>query len=166
MIHMIPTFSPLTAALWSVAIPGFGQLYNRKLAKGLVFIVLEFLINVNSHLNSAIFYSWTFDISRAQSILNYDWLLFYPCMYVFAIFDAYHDGCRAIGHTYPKLLPVPFFATCFIGTIGLSLSSGAVHVVVLEQLGPVFMGAILLLLGLGIGSWAVYRYTPGPPPQL
>ena len=154
--------SPLAAALWSVAIPGFGQLYNRRFAKAVVFIVLEFLINVNSHLNMAIFYSWLFDIPKAQKIINYEWLLFYPCVYVFAIFDAYHDGCTAIGRSYSKLIFLPFFATSFLGTIGIVLSSGAVHFMLLDRLGPIFMGVLVLLLVLGFGSWAVHRFAPRP----
>lgn len=157
--------SPLAAAMWSVAIPGFGQLYNRKFAKGLVLIILEFLINVNSHLNMAIFYSWLFDIPRAQEVIDYQWLLFYPCVYVFAIFDAYHDCCILVGRNYPPLLLLPFFATCFLGTVGIVLSSGAVHFLLLERVGPIFFGVILLLAGLGIGSWAVHRYASLPEPR-
>ena len=37
----------LEAILWSVAFPGFGQLLNGHLIKGIMFIFLEFTINVN-----------------------------------------------------------------------------------------------------------------------
>ncbi|WP_438448787.1 hypothetical protein [Gorillibacterium sp. sgz5001074] len=154
--------SPLAAALWSVAIPGFGQLYNRRFAKGLIFIVLEFLINLNSHLNLAIYYTWLFDIPQSQRIINYEWLLFYPCVYVFGIFDAYHDCCQDLERPYPRLLVVPFFASSFIGTILVVLSSGPVQVLSLDRIGPVFVGVILMLLLLGGGSWAIHRYSPKP----
>lgn len=44
----------LEAILWSVAFPGFGQLLKGHLIKGILFISLEFTINVNSLFNRAI----------------------------------------------------------------------------------------------------------------
>jgi TM2 domain-containing membrane protein YozV len=152
--------SPLVAALWSVAIPGFGQLYNRKYVKAVIFIILEFFINLYSHLNLAIYYSWLFDIPHAQAVINYEWLLFYPCMYVFAIFDAYHDCCDTIGRAYSRYVFIPFVGTSFIGTVGIIWSSGKIHVPVLEKIGPVFVGVFLLTLGMGLGAWATNRFFP------
>ncbi|KLV29196.1 membrane protein, partial [Priestia megaterium] len=40
--------------LWSIALPGFGQILNGKLLKGILFIALEFMINLNSHFNEII----------------------------------------------------------------------------------------------------------------
>jgi hypothetical protein len=40
----------LEAILWSIALPGFAQLLNRKFLKGIVFIFFEFLVNVKSPL--------------------------------------------------------------------------------------------------------------------
>jgi hypothetical protein len=37
--------------LWSIALPGFGQLLNGKFLKGLLLIGLEVLINVQSNFN-------------------------------------------------------------------------------------------------------------------
>jgi hypothetical protein len=152
--------SPLAAALWSVAIPGFGQIYNGKYVKAIVFIILEFLINLNSHLNVAIFHSWLFDVHQSQQSIDFEWLLFYPCMYVFAIFDAYHDCCCQTGRVYSRYVFIPFFFTCFVGTVIVIVSSGAKPFLGLEKIGPVFAGAILLFLGLGIGVWAANRFFP------
>lgn len=152
--------SPLTAALWSVAIPGFGQLYNHKYVKGIVFIVLEFVVNLNSHLNLAIYYSWLFDIPGAQNAVVYEWLLFYPCLYVFAIFDAYHDCCEQTGKVYSRYVFIPFIATCFLGTIATVWSSGHIRILGLNQIGPVYTGSILLLVGLGLGTWTVNHFFP------
>lgn len=152
--------SPLTAALWSVAIPGFGQLYNHKYLKGVIFIILEFIINFYSKLNSAIYYSWLFDISQAQRVINYEWLLFYPCMYVFAIFDAYHDCSMEVGKPYSRFMFIPFIGTGFLGTIGVIWSSGEASFFGLEKIGPVFFGTVVLLIGLGLGSWTANRFFP------
>lgn len=40
--------------LWSIALPGFGQLLNGKFTKGLLCIFLEFLINIQSNINQII----------------------------------------------------------------------------------------------------------------
>ncbi|MFB4321704.1 hypothetical protein RB298_05135, partial [Priestia sp. BR_2] len=55
----------LEAVLWSVALPGFGQLLNGQLIKGLTFIFLEFLINTKSSFNHAILYSFLGQINKA-----------------------------------------------------------------------------------------------------
>lgn len=46
------------SALWSIAIPGFGQLINEKYIKGLTLIGLELVINMHSGLNTIIIYSF------------------------------------------------------------------------------------------------------------
>jgi TM2 domain-containing membrane protein YozV len=152
--------NPLVAAFWSIAIPGFGQLYNRKYVKAIIFIIMEFAINANSNLNMAIYYTWLFDIPHTQEVVDYKWLLFYPCVYVFAIYDAYHDCCVLNGKAIPPMLPLPFFLTSFLGTIGIILSSGKISFLGLEKVGPIFFGAAILAIGLGFGSWLIFRLFP------
>jgi hypothetical protein len=48
----------LEKLLWSIAIPGFGHLLNGKFIKGTILIILEFLIDTNSNLNSLIMLSF------------------------------------------------------------------------------------------------------------
>ncbi|SFB36418.1 hypothetical protein SAMN04488072_11953 [Lentibacillus halodurans] len=43
---------------WSIALLGFGQILNGKFLKGLLFIALEFLINVQSNFNEIIISSF------------------------------------------------------------------------------------------------------------
>lgn len=38
--------NPKERLLWSIALPGFGQFLNKKYLKGIVFVFLEFLVNV------------------------------------------------------------------------------------------------------------------------
>ena len=49
---------PLEAILWSIALPGFSQLLSGSIIKGLFFVSLEFIINVNSHFNKGIMLSF------------------------------------------------------------------------------------------------------------
>jgi len=51
--------------LWSIALPGFGQFLNGKPIKGIVFVFLEFLINVQSNFNTIIISSFQGDIKKA-----------------------------------------------------------------------------------------------------
>lgn len=157
---MKPSCSPLSAALWSAAIPGFGQFCNRSYIKALTLIVMEFFINLYSHLNEAIYYSWLFDIPQAQASINFEWLLFYPCMYVFAIFDAYHECSLRLEKPHSPYLYIPFVGTCFVGTVVVIWSSGELPMWGLEKLGPVFSGVIVILIGLLLGGWAANRFFP------
>lgn len=82
----------LEVLLWSIALPGFGQLLNRKYMKGFVLIGLEFLVNVMGNFNTIIVLSFNMKIEEAIAQTNYLWLMFYPCLYFFAIWDAYKDA--------------------------------------------------------------------------
>jgi hypothetical protein len=42
--------------------------------KGLLFLFLEFLINVNSNLNEVIVFSFTGEVSQAIAKTNYEWI--------------------------------------------------------------------------------------------
>ena len=84
--------NPKEKLLWSIALPGFGQLLNGKYLKGILFIVLEFTINVQSHFNELILFSFNGDIEKAVEHTEYQWLMFYPCVYFFAMWDAFKDA--------------------------------------------------------------------------
>ena len=136
----------LEAILWSIALPGFAQILNQRLMKGIVFIFLEFLINVNSHFNIAILYSFQGKISEAIESTNYQWLMFYPCLYMFAMWDAYKD---AKGET-PRYSYLPFVFGAYFVTLGLIFSSSLKVGQIL--LGPMWLPILSLIPGLMVGS--------------
>ena len=125
--------------LWSIAFPGFGQILNGKLFKGLLLIGLEFLINSQSRLNEVIISSFHGNITTAIAQTGYQWLMFYPCVYMFAIWDAYRD---AGGGTSPYAV-VPVVLGAYFGTIGVIFSS--------NMLGAVWLGIIGAFVGLAAG---------------
>ena len=131
--------------LWSIALPGFGQLLNGKFLKGLLLILLEFLINVQSNFNKMIIYSFQGDIQGSIDHVNYQWLMFYPCIYMFAMWDAYKD---AGGGKSPYSF-LPFVFAAYFVTIGLIYSSTLSIFGVL--LGPVFLPMLFLIPGISIG---------------
>lgn len=77
--------------LWNIALPGFGQLLSGKYVKGILFIALELLINVQANFNKAILLSFHGEINQAIEQTNYQWLMFYPCLYMFAMWDGYRN---------------------------------------------------------------------------
>ncbi|TDF91317.1 hypothetical protein E1757_32810 [Paenibacillus piri] len=131
--------SRIEAILWSVALPGFGQLLNGKYIKGILLIVLEFLINSKSNLNLIIISSFHGDFQATIAQTNYQWLLFYPCVYMYGIWDAYKD---AGGGTKPYAV-IPFAFGAFIGTIGVIFSK--------DFLGAIWLGLFGLCIGVLIG---------------
>ncbi|WP_233499185.1 hypothetical protein [Bacillus weihaiensis] len=137
--------SKTEAILWSIALPGFAQILNKKFLKGIVFIFLEFLINVNSHFNSAIMASFLGEIDRAFQVVNFQWLMFYPCVYMFAMWDAFKDAEGEVA----KFSFLPFVCSAYSVTVGLMYSplikiKGVV-------LGPIWAPMLALLPGLFIG---------------
>lgn len=131
--------------LWSIAFPGFGQLLNGKLVKGSLFILLEFLVNMNGNINIVIIASFYWDIKSAVNLANYQWLMFYPCIYVFAIWDAYRD---AGGGTAPFTF-LPFVLAAYLGTIGVIFSP--TFAIGHHVLGPIWAPILSMCMGVGIG---------------
>ncbi|MCP8967559.1 hypothetical protein [Ectobacillus ponti] len=136
---------PLEAILWSVAFPGFGQLLNRKIVKGILFMLAEFTVNVLGHFNTAIRLSFLGEIEQAIRVVNYQWLMFYPCVYMFSMYDAYRDAAQ----TKAPYAFFPFVFGAYFITVGLMYSSRLKLFGVL--LGPVWLPMPSLLPGLLIG---------------
>ncbi|RCW48043.1 hypothetical protein [Paenibacillus prosopidis] len=130
---------------WSIALPGFAQLLNGKYVKGILFIALEFLINVNANFNKVILLSFQGEIKQAIEQANYQWLMFYPCLYMFAMWDGYRD----VGGMKTPYSFLPFVFTAYFLTVGVIYSSKLKLFGVL--LGPVWLPILFLPLGLGVG---------------
>lgn len=124
--------------MWSIAIPDFGQLLNGKFLKGLLFVALEFWINNNAHLNQVIVLSFQGRTTEAIQATNFQWLMFYPCIYMFAMWDVYRDAGGG------KIVPIsylPFVLPAFFGTVGVAYLSQLTVAGIL--LGPMWLPMIL-----------------------
>ncbi|RBP86292.1 hypothetical protein DFO70_1279 [Cytobacillus firmus] len=143
----------LEKLLWSIAIPGFGQLLNGKVIKGTILIILEFLINTNSNLNSLIMLSFNGRINEAIQVTDFQWLLFYPCVYVFAMCDAVKE---AQGDN-PPYFYLPFVSGAYLGTLGIFYSKTLTFFGIL--LGPVFLGIAFFVFGIMLGNFCKYLIT-------
>jgi hypothetical protein len=96
----------------------FLKIYGKHL-KGITIILLEFVINVRSHFNEIILLSFNGEIGKAIEHTEYQWLMFYPCVYFFAMWDAYKD---AGGDKEPYSF-LPFVLSAYFVTMGLMYSA-------------------------------------------
>ncbi|YCA42044.1 hypothetical protein M1E11_14605 [Bacillus sp. JZ8] len=137
--------NPKEILLWSIAFPGFGQLLNGKYFKGIVFIVLEFMINVQSNFNKIIYFSFNGEIDKAIYHTEYQWLMFYPCVYFFAMWDAYKDTG---GNKEPYSF-LPFILSAYFVTVGLMYSE-RVHIFGM-RLGTMWVPMLCVIPGIAVG---------------
>ena len=131
--------------MWSIALPGFGQYLNGKYFKGTVLLILEFLINVQANFNQVILLSFHGEIGEAIDHVDYQWLMFYPCLYFFSIWDAVKDS----GGGKDPYSFLPYVFSAFFVTVGLIFSSNLTIFGVL--LGPVWLPMLFVFPGVIIG---------------
>ncbi|MFU8689396.1 hypothetical protein ACNA6I_06125 [Rossellomorea sp. FS2] len=84
--------SPMIAALWSMAFPGFGHLLLSKYLRGFALVIWEIYINQTIHLNTAMVYTFMGDIDAAKSVLDVQFMHLYIPVYLFAIWDSYRTA--------------------------------------------------------------------------
>ncbi|WP_377891266.1 hypothetical protein [Alkalihalobacillus sp. R86527] len=132
---------PFEILLWSIAFPGFGQILNRAYIRGGFFILLEFMINVKSKLNMNILYSFQGKSELAISVTNYEWAMFYPCVYLFAIYESYVMAFERLNMPTPSYLTLPFVSAAYFSTIGVIYSNVSLPI------PPTFVP----IIGIGIG---------------
>lgn len=135
----------IEALLWSIALPGFAQILNGNLFKGVLFIGLEFLVNVQANFNEVIILSFHGEIDHAIKQTDYQWLMFYPCLYMFAMWDAYRDaGAGKEPYSFFPFLFVAYFVT--VGTI-----YSPILTIFGTRLGPVWLPILCVILGSLVG---------------
>ena len=135
----------LERLLWSIAFPGFGQLLNHKFAKGFLFIALELLTNFLGNVNQVILLSFHGEIQAAITQTNYQWFMFYPCLYFFSLWDAYKDA----GDGAKPFAYLPFVFSAFVATVGLIFSQ--TFRIAGYLFGPVWLPIVFVPVGIIIG---------------
>jgi hypothetical protein len=143
--HVFNKQEQIERILWSIAFPGLGQLLNKKYIKGLLFVFLEFLINVNGNFNQIIILSFYGRTQEAIQQTGYRWLMFYPCIYMFAMWDAYRDSP---GEKAPFSY-IPYVLSAFAVTVAVIYSSTFKVFGILP--GPVWLSIIVCILSIGVG---------------
>lgn len=99
---------------------GFGQIYNGQLLKGLLFGIPNTTINFYGHLNEALLYAFLGDIEKSQTILNYQWILFYPAFFDISHWDAYEVSYEIQRKCAPPAShKLPFILSGMFATVGV-----------------------------------------------
>ncbi|MCM3538180.1 hypothetical protein [Priestia endophytica] len=133
--------------LWSIAFPGFGQLLNCQYVKGILFIFLELFVNIQSNFNTAIISSFVGNIHHSIEVIDFQWLMFYPCLYFFSMWDAVKDAYEERGNS--TLLFLPFVFCAYFVTVGLMFSTKIKIFGLL--LGPIFLPMLFVIPGVFTG---------------
>lgn len=81
--------SPWVAFFWGCVFSGLGHMYNNKLILGFILVGWTYAIVFNTHLPLLIIYTCTGQFERIADVVNYEWLLFFPSIYFFGMYDAY-----------------------------------------------------------------------------
>lgn len=88
-INYLDKRNPLLAMIWSLFVPGLGQLYIHRLGTAFFVIVSTIGIFYFSHALEAVTLLILGQVQQATSVLNAQWFLFLPSVYGFSIYDSY-----------------------------------------------------------------------------
>jgi hypothetical protein len=85
---------PLIGACWSLLLPGAGHFLLQRKLLALFFICCWTLTMYFSRVPQGVIASLIGDFQSALRVINPQWLLFVPSLYMFACHDAYTSTCR------------------------------------------------------------------------
>ena len=88
-INYLDKRNPVLSIIWSLFIPGLGQLYIHRILTALFVIVGLVVFFYYSHVQEAVSLLFLGKVKEATSVLKPEWLLFIPSHYGFALFDSY-----------------------------------------------------------------------------
>ena len=129
------------AALFSMLMPGFGQIYNQQYIKGIFFVILEHYDNVSANINKAIQLDFNGFRQQALETVIYDGLLFYPGFYIYAVWDAWFYAKEGANKTKTA---IPFIIGGFLGEFSSIYSSK----IPIPSLTSVLLMIIPMIIGL------------------
>jgi TM2 domain-containing membrane protein YozV len=88
-INYLDKRNPTLAAVWSLFMPGLGQLYIHRILTASFVVVWGVVFFYFSHALEAVTLLFLGEFKEATSKLNPEWLLFFPSLYGFAAYDSY-----------------------------------------------------------------------------
>jgi len=90
-INYLDKRTPWNAAVWSAMMPGLGQVLIHRIPAA-SFIIIGFIaVGEQSKLLPALHFSLLGQFESAKAILNPQWFLNIPSIYLFSIYDAYEN---------------------------------------------------------------------------
>ncbi|WP_332695076.1 hypothetical protein [Halalkalibacter lacteus] len=80
---------PAMAVIWSLFMPGMGQLYIHRIVTGAFSLIWIIVFVYFSKLLIAVHLLFLGEIAQATEVVDPQWLLFIPSLYGFSIYDSY-----------------------------------------------------------------------------
>lgn len=108
------------AALFSMLMPGLGQVYNRQFVRGIIFLIIEHYDNIFGHINTAIHLDFNGFHKESIGVANYEYILFYPGFYTYVVWDAWFFAKPGANKTKTA---IPFVISGFLGEFAAIYSS-------------------------------------------
>jgi hypothetical protein len=81
--------NPLFSLVWSIFTPGMGYLYINRQLSVFIFFLWFIVIVYFSKLLPAIHYTMVGNFQASKQMLNPQWFLYIPSIYLFVIYDSY-----------------------------------------------------------------------------
>jgi TM2 domain-containing membrane protein YozV len=88
-INYLDKRSPRIALLWSLLMPGMGQLYIHRIITAFFALCVWIGIVYQSHFLEGLQYTLLMDFTKATDVVDKQWILFLPSIYGFTLYDAY-----------------------------------------------------------------------------
>jgi hypothetical protein len=88
-INYLDKRTPWNAAIWSLMMPGLGQVLIHRIPTALFIIIGTIAIAQQSKVVPALHYTLLGQFDYAKAIINPQWFLNIPSVYLFAVYDAY-----------------------------------------------------------------------------
>ncbi|WP_027085958.1 hypothetical protein [Cohnella panacarvi] len=88
-VNYLDKRKPWLAALWSMGVPSVGQLYLHRIVLAAFILISTIVIVWQSNLILALHCMIIGDWSTASSVVDEQWVLYFPSFYYFTIYDAY-----------------------------------------------------------------------------
>lgn len=88
-INYLDKRNPWVSVIWSLLVPGTGQLYIHRLITAFFLVSWWIVICYNSKFLPAMHYTLLGNFDKAKDILNIQWFLNIPSVYFFGMYDAY-----------------------------------------------------------------------------
>lgn len=88
-INYLDKRKPWVSVMWSLFMPGMGQLYIHRLIATVFVLTWWIILAYLSHSIGAIYLILSGDLEKSLGVVKPEWLMFMPSIYGFALYDAY-----------------------------------------------------------------------------
>jgi hypothetical protein len=120
-INYLDKRKPWLAAVWSMGIPSVGQLYLHRIVLASFILLSAIAVIWKSNLVLAIHCLILGDVTTSSSVLDKQWLMYFPSYYFFTVYEAYTSAVennKLFEHAQKKYLIESYQPVGHLITIG------------------------------------------------